>query len=174
MMVLRMNMLIRLEGPNDYSSVHAVNEAAFGTPAEANLVEALRIEAQPIISLVAEENEEIVGHILFSPATLSGHDSLKIMGLGPMAVSPAHQGQGIGSALVRAGLEKCKDLEAGAVVVLGHSWFYPRFGFLPSMHYGIRCEYEVPQDAFMVVELRPGYLQGASGTIKYHPAFNDL
>jgi putative acetyltransferase len=165
-------MLIRSEEPKDYSAVHAVNESAFETPAEANLVDVLRREAFPIISLVSEDREAIVGHVMFSPVSLTGHPDIKIMGLGPVAVSPEHQHKGVGSALVTAGLEKCKALGFGAAIVLGHSTYYPRFGFIPSIRYGIRCEYDVPEDVFMVIELQPGFLQGATGIIKYHPAFN--
>lgn len=96
------------------------------------------------------------------------------MGLAPMAVTPAHQNKGIGSALVRAGLERCKALGFGAIVVLGRSEYYPRFGFSPSTRFGIGCEYEAPEEAFMVVELQPGYLRGKSGTIKYHAAFKNV
>ena len=167
-------MLIRPEEPEDYSAVHTVNAAAFETPAEANLVEALRKQASPVISLVAEEQGEIVGHILFSPVTLTGNAELKIMGLAPMAVLPRCQGRGIGTALVKAGLAACKEHGYGAVVVLGHTWFYPRFGFVASVHFGIRCEYDAPEEAFMVMELKPGYLEGAGGTIKFHPAFNEI
>lgn len=106
--------------------------------------------------------------------TLSGHDDLKIMGLAPMAVAPSQQRRGIGSALVRAGLERCRALGAGAVVVLGHPAFYPRFGFVPSTHFNIACEYDMPEEAFMVMELERGFLRGASGTIRYHEAFMNL
>lgn len=167
-------MLIRNEDPMDYAAVHRVNKSAFETPAEANLVNVLRKDAHPIVSLVAEENREIVGYIMFSPVSLSDHAGFKIMGLGPMAVVPEQQGKGIGSALVKAGLERCKELGFGAAVVLGHSGYYPRFGFAPSIRFGIGCEYEVPQDAFMVLELQTGYLQGAKGIIKYNAAFNDV
>jgi putative acetyltransferase len=169
-----MKLLIRPEGSWDYLAVHEVNAKAFETPAEANLVDELRKVVHPYVSLVAEEDGEIVGHILFTPVTLSRHVDLKIMGLGPMAVAPMQQRKGIGSGLVKAGLERCKDLGFGAAVVLGHKDFYPRFGFMPSVRYGIGCEYDVPPEVFMVIELQPGYLQGASGTIQYHPAFNDL
>jgi putative acetyltransferase len=167
-------MFIRTEEPKDYAAVHAVNVSAFETPAEANLVEVLRREAHPVVSLVAEEGGAIVGHIMFSPASLSDHDKLKIMGLGPVAVVPEQQRKGIGSALINAGLEKCKGLGFGAVIVLGHSEYYPRFGFIPTVRYGIRCEYEVPEEVFMVTELQPGYLQGATGTVHYHAAFNGV
>jgi putative acetyltransferase len=167
-------MLIRSEQQQDWAAVHAVNVSAFETPAEANLVNTLREQAQPVVSLVVEENGSIIGHILFSPVVLPDHPELKIMGLAPMAVAPEHQRKGIGSALVRTGLAQCKQLGFGAVVVLGHPDYYPRFGFSPATRYSIGCEYEAPEEAFMVVELQPGFLEGASGKIKYHSAFNDL
>jgi putative acetyltransferase len=111
---------------------------------------------------------------MFSPVSLSGHPALKIMGLAPMAVAPEHQRKGIGSALVRAGLEQCKQLGFGAVVVLGHPAYYPRFGFSSSTRFGIGCEYEVPEEAFMVVELQAGFLRGTSGKVKYHAAFSNV
>jgi putative acetyltransferase len=159
---------------SDRAAVHAVNSAAFETPAEANLVDALRESARPIVSLVAEKAGEIVGHILFSPVELSGHPQKKIMGLAPMAVLPTRQRQGIGSALVRRGLDECKELGFVAVVVLGHAEYYPRFGFVPSTRFGIDCEYDVPADVFMAIELQSGSLQDATGTIKYHPAFRNV
>lgn len=164
-------MRIRAEEPDDSKAVRLVNETAFETPAEAELVERLHREASPTISLVADEQGEIVGHILFSPVTLSGHPELNLMGLAPMAVLPAHQNKGIGSALVRAGLQACEQIGVGAVVVLGHANYYPRFGFVPSCHFNIDCEYDVPSDVFMIRELHQGYLRGSTGTIHYHAAF---
>jgi putative acetyltransferase len=167
-------MLIRTEEPGDYPAVYAVNASAFKTPAEANLVEVLRTDAATVISLVAVDKGEVVGHIFFSPVTLSGHAELKIMGLGPMAVMHAHRRKGIGSALVRTGLDKCSEAGFGAVVVLGHTWFYPRFGFIPSVRFGIHSEYIVPEDVFMALELQPGYLRGTTGNISYQPAFKNV
>ena len=164
-------MVIRAEEQRDWAAVHAVNVSAFETSEEANLVDALREQARPLVSLVAEDDGAIVGHIMFSPVSLAGHPSLKIMGLAPMAVAPEHQRKGIGSALVRAGLDQCAQLGFGAVVVLGHPAYYPRFGFLSSTRFGIGCEYDVPEEVFMVVELRDGFLRGASGKVKYHAAF---
>jgi putative acetyltransferase len=166
-------MLIRTEEEKDWAAVYALNAAAFETPAEANLVDALRQQARPVVSLVAEDNQTVVGHMMFSPVSLTGHPDVKIMGLAPMAVAPNHQRKGIGSALVRAGLERCKQLGFGAVVVLGHPEYYPRFGFSPSSRFGMGCEYEVPEGVFMVMELQPGYLRHTSGTIKYHAAFSN-
>ena len=166
-------MLIRAEKEKDRAAVHALNASAFETPAEAGLVDKLRVQAQPIVSLVAEHAGAVIGHIFFSPVTLSGHAGLKIMGLAPMAVAPSHQRSGIGSALVRAGLERCRTLGAGAIVVLGHPLYYPRFGFAPAAHFGIGCEYDAPEEAFMVIELQPDFLKEASGTIQYHAAFRN-
>ena len=167
-------VIIRAELPKDGAAIRAVNVSAFETALEANLVDALREQADPVLSLVADDEGVVVGHIMFSPVALSGHPPLQIMGLAPMAVSPGRQRAGIGSALVRAGLEQCARLGFGAVVVLGHPAYYPRFGFVPSTRFGIGCEYDVPEDVFMVMELQPRYLLGAYGTIKYHAAFSNV
>jgi putative acetyltransferase len=166
-------MRIRPELPADIHGIRAVNLAAFETSSEADLVDALRERANHLVSLVADVGDAIVGHILFSPATLPGCPELRIMGLAPMAVAPARQRQGIGAALIREGLEQCGRLGVGAVIVLGHADYYPRFGFRPASAFGLRSEYEVPDDVFMAVELVQGSLKGTSGTIYYHPAFAD-
>lgn len=165
------NVQIRAETDADHAAIHAVNAAAFPTAAEADLVDALRQQARPLISLVAEQDGAIVGHILFTPVTLDSRADLRIMGLAPMAVAPDHQRSGIGSALIRAGLEQCRQLGYSAVVVLGHPEYYPRFGFVPSVRFHLRSEYDVPDEVFMVQELEPGALDGVSGTARYHPAF---
>ena len=164
-------MLIRAERDVDRATVHTLNTAAFPTPAEADLVDALRREVRPLVSLVAERDGSVVGHILFSPVSLEGRSDLRIMGLAPMAVTPDRQRSGIGSALIRAGLDECRRLGFSAVVVLGHPEYYPRFGFSPAVRYGIRSEYDVPDEVFMALELVPGCLRGPSGTVRYHAAF---
>jgi len=164
---------VREENPADRAAVHAVNAAAFDTTAEADLVDALRAKARPLVSLVAEEGGAVIGHILFSPVSLDEDPAPGIMGLAPMAVVPGRQRTGVGSVLVRAGLERCRKLGFGAVVVLGHPAYYPRFGFQPAARFGIRCEYDAPEEAFMLLELQPGFLQGATGTIHIHEAFRD-
>jgi putative acetyltransferase len=148
-----------------------VNTAAFPTRLEADLVDIVRQTADPLISLVADDGEKIIGHILFSPVTLSGHRHAQIMGLAPMAVLPGEQRRGIGSALVREGLTRCKNLGYGAVVVVGHRDYYPRFGFKPAATFNLKSEYDIPDDVFMALELTPSHLQDKAGTIYYHSAF---
>jgi putative acetyltransferase len=167
-------MRIRPELPTDREAIRAVNLAAFRTHAEADLVERLRVQASPLVSLVADDSKSVVGHILFSPVVLVGHTDAKVIGLAPMAVLPAWQRRGIGSALVPRGLEACRSLGFGAVVVLGHAEYYPRFGFQPASRFGLGSEYDVPDEVFMALELEPGALRGKSGTIRYHPAFAQL
>jgi putative acetyltransferase len=167
-------VLIRAEQDCDWPAVYALNAAAFETSAEADLVDRLRVETKTIISLVADDVGQIVGHIMFSPVSLTGHPGLRIMGLAPMAVATPRQRSGIGTLLVRAGLDRCLRMSAGAAVVLGHPDYYPRFGFVPAVNFAIRCEFEVPDEAFMVMELQPGYLRGAKGTVKYLAAFDKL
>ena len=167
-------MHIRLERADDIAAVRAVNLAAFETDAEADIVDLLRQLGTPLVSLVAEDDGAVVGHILFSPVTLGGHPALRLAGLAPMAVVPSRQRQGIGSLLVQDGLAQCRRLGFDAVVVLGHAGFYPRFGFTPSTRFGLRSEYDVPEDVFMILELEDGVLGGKSGTIRYHPAFGSV
>lgn len=172
-------MLIRTEKKSDRAVVYQINAAAFETRAEAELVEALRACVQPLISLVAEVDSAVVGHILFSPVCVSADSRLRLMGLAPMAAAPAYQRQGIGSALVRAGLERCKAMACSAVVVLGHPTYYPRFGFLPASRFGLCCEYNVPDEVFMAMELEPGVFKqciqsGQRGVVRYHAAFRNV
>ena len=162
---------IRDEQKADIPRVHELNTLAFEAETEANLVDVLRETARPVISLVASEDDMVVGHIMFTPVELSDSSGLTIMGLAPMAVAADRQRCGIGTALAREGLNRCAEIGAGAVVVLGHSAYYPRFGFVPASTMSIACEYDVPDEVFMVHELTPGYLAGATGKIKYHEAF---
>lgn len=167
-------MRVRAEEPGDVGAIRAVNLAAFETSVEADLVDALRQQASPFLSLVAESTADppaIVGHILFTPVTLLQHPALAILGLAPMAVLPNHQRQGVGAALIHEGLARARTLGAQAVIVLGHADYYPRFGFAPAARFGIGCEYDVPPEVFMALELTPGALRECAGTIRYHAAF---
>jgi len=167
-------MQIRAQSADDSSAVWQVNKAVFPTPAEAGLVERLRAEADPVVSLVADDDGAIIGHILFSPVRLSADPGFPAMGLAPMAVLPGRQGQGIGSALLRIGLDECSKLGCRAVFVLGHADYYPRFGFVPASRFGITSQYEVPDEVFMALELEPGALAGKAGGMHYHAAFDAL
>ena len=168
-------MLIRLEQEGDRQQIRAVHSQAFDTSAEANLVDALRVSQIPLISLVAEEGCQIVGHILFSPVSLRGQTpTVAIAGLAPMAVLPAWQGQGIGSRLLTEGLKYCTEAGYIAVVVLGHADYYPRFGFVPASRFNIKSEYEIPDEVFMLKELKPSGLSGMEGIVQYHEAFNQV
>ncbi len=172
---MKESILIRAEKEEDRASVGHVNELAFGRQNEADLVDALREKARPYISLGATSDGEVVGHIFFSPVSIeSGDDSFTAMGLAPMAVLPAYQNRGIGSQLVWEGLRESLQLGYDIVVVLGHPDYYPRFGFTPAGLKGLRSEYDVPDEVFMVTELRPGALAGCSGLVKYHSEFSKV
>ena len=166
---------IRNEKPADAAAIRRVNEQAFGQPDEAALVDALRRRGAFALSLVAVEGDWVVGHILFSPVTVeSGQGDFDALSLAPMAVLPARQRQGIGSQLVRAGLEGCRQAGHEIVVVLGHPDYYPRFGFSPASQRGIACEFDAPDEAFMLVELRENALDGRRGVVRYPPEFHTL
>ena len=165
-----MNLSIRLEEPRDAADVSDTNEQAFGTPLEARLVDALR-GAPGSLSLVATIEDRVVGHILFTPVTIDPPATVRVAGLAPMSVRPMYQRQGVGSRLVRAGLEGCRQRGYTAVVVVGHPEYYPRFGFVPAHTKGLDCEFPVPPEAFMVVELEERALTGSSGVVRYRPEF---
>jgi len=168
-------LTIRRERPEDINSIRYVNEQAFGQKDEAELIDKLRNRDTVTLSLVSGWEEQVVGHILFSPVTVeSENSSFEAVALAPMAVLPAYQRNGIGSQLVRIGLEECRRLGYEIVVVLGHAAYYPRFGFVPASTYGIKCEYDVPDEVFMALELRKGALSGRSGVVKYQPEFNEV
>jgi putative acetyltransferase len=126
-------------------------------------------------SFVAVQSEQVVGHIFFSPVLVEGKcpDNLFILGLAPLAVLPEYQRQGIGSLLIQYSLEECARLGYGALVVVGYPEYYPRFGFIPGKEKGLRCEYAVPDEVFMVLELKIGALDECIGTIKYRSEFSE-
>ena len=169
-----MNKLnITKEKQNEIQQIWEVNSQAFETNSEADLVNRLRDCGVDFISLVAKQENEIVGHILFTEATLENSD-VKIAGLAPMAVKPEFQNSRIGSALINHGLEECKSNGYSAVIVLGHPNYYPKFGFVPSVKFGIKSEYNVPDEVFMIKELIPNSLKDLNGIVKYHDEFNKL
>jgi putative acetyltransferase len=170
-------VLIRPERPADHEQVFRVVELAFGQPAEARLVEALRRSPAfiPELSLVAVEDERVVGHILFSRiAVRSAAETHEAVALAPMAVLPERQRAGIGSALVERGLADARRLGHRVAIVVGHPAYYPRFGFVPGEPFGIRIPFEVSPGAFMVRELQPGALAAVNGQVEYPPEFAEF
>lgn len=168
-------MIIRAELPSDVASIHRVHELAFGRPGEARLVDALRGTEWwiPELSLVAEEDGAVIGHVLFSGVTVrEGERAAPALALAPVAVVPARQNAGIGSRLLRAGLERARELGHGVVILLGHPAYYPRFGFVPAGPHGIRYPQPGHEAAFMVAELIPGALARVRGVVEYAPPFS--
>ncbi|MFQ5418926.1 MAG: GNAT family N-acetyltransferase [Anaerolineae bacterium] len=166
------HVIIRPEKLADIPAITEINQLAFGRPDEAELVNRLRRNDAFICSLVAEVNGRLAGHILFTPVTITHENQQTIAaGLGPLAVHPHWQNQGFGSALSRQGLALCRQQGFGVAVVLGHPDYYPRFGFETAVAHHIRLNFPVPDDAFMVAELRPGALAGVRGVAAYHPEF---
>ena len=166
---------IRPEQREDIPGIRRVLLDAFPSSAEADLVDNLRERAAGCVSLVAEQASEIVGHILFSPVTLKETPvDLKMAGLAPMAVLASQQNKGIGSQLVEAGLQACRQHGYELVVVLGHPEYYPRFGFKPSVDLGLKSEYDVPAEVFMAQHLNEQETPHLAGTIVYHACFQEL
>lgn len=163
---------IRDEKASDHDDIRLIVTAAFGVAGEANLVDALRANGGLTLSLVAASDAGIVGHIAFSPVSINDSSSVDAIGLGPMAVLPEYQRQGIGSQLIEAGLERLREEGHRIVVVLGHAGYYPRFGFMPSKQFGIEWEHPAPEDAFMILPLQPDALTGVRGKVRYRPEFD--
>jgi putative acetyltransferase len=165
-----MKVSVRLEEPRDVADVRETNEQAFGAPLEARLVDSLRGSADSI-SLVATVDDRVIGHILFTPVSIEPPVSVRVAGLAPMSVRPEYQRAGIGGQLVRAGIEECRRRGYSAVVLVGHPAYYPRFGFVPADTKGLECEFPVPREAFMVIELEADALVGVAGVVRYRPEF---
>lgn len=163
---------IRRERSGDEAAIFEINRLAFETELEAGIVDGLRLAEVPLISVVAQIDDRIVGHLLFSPVMVDGQGTgLEYAGLAPMAVHPNHQRRGIGSQLVRAGLEMCREEKGRLVFVLGHPDYYPRFGFQPAAEHGLHFVDPELDPYFFVIELENGALDGASGAVEYHELF---
>ncbi len=165
---------IRPEQPEDIGAVRAINEAAFGDTAEASIVDTLRSACPDAVSLVAVEDDTVLGHIFFTPVRVSGGSgAVQGMGLAPMAVLPERQRQGIGSLLVQAGIDAMRERACQFVIVVGHAEYYPRFGFVPASRHGLSCQWDgVPDEAFMVLVLAPTAVTGVSGVARYRDEFD--
>jgi putative acetyltransferase len=161
---------IREERDADHAAIRAVNEAAFGGRAEADLVEALRRERAVLFSLVAEIDNEIVGHVLFGRMWIeTATGSVPAVSLAPMAVRPDYQRQGVGSRLIPAGLDLLRSLGEQVVIVVGHPAYYPRFGFSTDAAGCLDGPFR--RNAFMALELAAGALDGVRGRVRYPAAF---
>jgi len=168
---------IRPEMIDDYASITEVNDLAFGQKNEGQLILRLRGTKKfiPGLSLVAEIEGRLVGHILFYPIEIRSEGKVfPSLALAPMAVLPEYQKQGIGSRLVKEGLKKARKLGFKSVIVLGHAAYYPRFGFEPASRWGIRPPFEVPDDVFMALELVREGLKGVQGVVVYPPEFSEV
>ena len=164
---------IRREQPTDAPSVRKVLEAAFPTPAEADLAERLRASGKAVIALVAEDEGSIVGYVVFSPLTIEPLAGTVGLGLGPVAVLPDHEKHGVGRRLVQNGLAECRKWGAGFVSVLGEPDYYGRFGFENASEHGLRNEFAA-DEYFMVYELKNHGLPPRHSMIRYAPEFQGM
>ena len=166
---------VRSEKPEDIAAIRRLNETTFGQSAEADIVDRLRESCPEIISLVAEDNSGLVGHILFSPAEiLSMGTRVEGMGLAPMVVLRERQREGIGTRLITEGLNLLQKNACPYVIVLGHPEYYPRFGFEPAAKYRIVCQWEgIPSDAFMIRIFDQTVMREVEGIALYRNEFDD-
>ena len=162
---------IRPERPSDLLAIRGVHRRAFGQDQEANIVDALRANGAMLVSLVATLDGDIVAHVAYSPASI---DSVDGAALGPIAVAPEHQKQGIGGRLIESGNRTLAATSCPFVIVLGYPTYYSRFGFVPARSRGISCEWDVPDDVFMVLALDEGRMQGVSGLARYRHEFSTV
>ncbi|HDQ07616.1 MAG TPA: N-acetyltransferase [Methanoculleus sp.] len=170
-----MSLLLRSERPDDAAEIARVATAAFGREDEALLVEAMRREPafDPDLSIVAEEDGAVVGHVLFSRIFIVSPDGDRTpaIALAPVAVLPGRQNQGIGASLIEEGIRRCHRKGEKIIVVLGHPGYYPRFRFVPAKDHGITAPFDAPDAAFMVLALEPHALIGVAGTVEYPAPF---
>ncbi|PYL65005.1 MAG: GNAT family N-acetyltransferase [Verrucomicrobia bacterium] len=167
-----MSIEIREECHDDIAAVRDLNRQAFGQDQESNIVDVLRANEAALLSLVATVDDRVVGHIMYSPAVVG--DNITGAALGPMAVLPEYQRQRIGSKLIKAGNRKLKDAGCPFIVVVGHADYYPRFGFRPASKHRIKCEWDVPDNAFMLLVLDQAKMESVSGLAKYRHEFSSI
>lgn len=166
-------MEIREERAGDRDAIRRVHLGAFGGDTEVRLVDLLRVRGKVVVSLVAVEASEVVGHVLFSSVTIDGAGHARSLGLAPVGVLPAFQGGGIGSSLIREGLSRCSGAGYDLVVLVGDPRYYARFGFQSAKRYGLDNEYGVNEE-FMVLELQNGALNRTQGLVRYAPEFAEV
>jgi putative acetyltransferase len=167
-----MRIEIREESAGDVAAIRDLNTCAFGQEQEANIVDALRSNDAVRLSLIALVDGRLVGHIMYSPITIGG----KVTGaaLGPMAVLPEYQRRGVGSELVERGNKQLEKDGCPFIIVLGHAEYYPRFGFGPASAHNVRCEWDVPDNVFMLLVLNEAKMRGVSGLANYRHEFSTV
>ncbi len=166
---------IREERSSDLKTINEINDLAFGQPQEALVINKIRASGAEILSLVAEIDDRVVGHIFFSPAEIEYNDEKIVgMGLAPMAVLPEFQKKGIGKALINESLNILNKKQTAFIIVLGHPAYYPKFGFERASKYGIKCQWQdVPDEAFMIMILNHDKMANVTGTAKYREEWNE-
>ncbi|CAG1021353.1 hypothetical protein MTYM_00944 [Methylococcales bacterium] len=168
------DLFVRGEKITDHDTVYGINKLAFGSETEPKLIAALRKSKSFVrgLSLVAVKEEKALGHALLTRAFIVNRGRrFKCLVLGPMAVLPEYQKQGIGKKLMEEGFERAKELGFTAIAVLGHETYYPKFGFIPASQKNIKTSFKVPDENFMIVELVPNALKGISGMVEYPREF---
>ncbi|MEC9491430.1 GNAT family N-acetyltransferase [Flexistipes sp.] len=168
-----MKLIIREEQERDFGEIYRLNNEAFGRSEEAELVNELRENDGIIISLVALLSNLIVGHILYTPCKINSHkNELTGAALGPMAVLPGYQKKGIGRKMVEESIEILSEAAYPFIAVLGYPEYYSQFGFTPAGKHGLRCQWDVPDEAFMILPLDSERTDEITGTVTYRPEFS--
>ncbi|TBR62040.1 GNAT family N-acetyltransferase [Westiellopsis prolifica IICB1] len=165
------------ESNREIFAIRQLITEAFSQVKVAELVDIIRKSENfiPELSLVAVENAEVLGHILFSQIIIeTPNQSIPSLALAPLAVKPSHQRQGIGSKLVEVGLSKCREFDYSVVIVVGEPGYYQRFGFQTAGKFGLRSSLFFPDEVFMVLELKPAALTNITGTVRYPAYFQDV
>jgi len=171
-----MNIIIRPEQKDDYDSILRINDEAFGRENEGLLVSALRKTSKFIsdLSLVAEMDNNLIGHILFYPLTIKTKTGDKdVLSLAPISVLPRYQNKGIGCKLMKKGMGECKKTKYDVIIVVGHPNYYPRFGFKSASKWKIQLPIEAPDEAFMAFELKENTIDKYAGTVVFPKEYYD-
>lgn len=166
---------IRKETKNDLIAIRHVNDIAFDQPQEGKVIDKLRESDSEVLSMVAEIDKKVVGHIFYSTAVIEGKkDGIVGLGLAPMAVLPEYQKQGIGKQLINESLNIVKNRSVPFIIVLGHENYYPKFGFEKASKYGIKCQWDgIPDEAFMIMILDELKMSNIHGVVKYRDEWNE-
>jgi predicted N-acetyltransferase YhbS len=170
------DVTIKPEEKQDYGSIEIVNDIAFKQKNESILINKLREKPDfiPNLSLVAKYQNEIIGHILFFPVKIIAKESACItLSLAPMSIHPDFQNKGIGSLLIKSGLEQAKKEGFSSIIVIGHPNYYPRFGFLPASKWGIMVPFDVPDNVFLALELYEDELAKCHGMVDFPKEYFD-